>query len=142
MASTELDRLVTAGLLQPEPVIPDEYDGLIDSAAKRLADVDTPGLSLDSRFDLAYNAAHALSLAALRRAGYRAVKRFVVFQALAHTLNVPAPKWRVLADCHTTRNQIEYEGVPDLDEQRVADLIAIAGELLIRLRAVSNSDRP
>jgi hypothetical protein len=29
----------------------------------------TPRNSLESRFDLAYNAAHALSLAALRRAG-------------------------------------------------------------------------
>lgn len=48
-------------------------------------------LAIESRFDLAYNAAHALALAALRARGYRSDNRYVVFQALPHTLGLPAP---------------------------------------------------
>jgi hypothetical protein len=44
--------------------------------------------SLESRFDLAYGAAHALCLAALRHHGYRASKRYIVFQILPDTLGL------------------------------------------------------
>lgn len=44
--------------------------------------------SIESRFDLAYNAAHALCLAALRRSGYRAENRYIVFQVLPDTLGL------------------------------------------------------
>jgi hypothetical protein len=66
--------------------------------------------SLESRFDLAYNAAHALPLAALRRTGYRAANRHIVFQVFPHTLGVGPEVWRVLARCHELRNRGEYEG--------------------------------
>ena len=45
-------------------------------------------LSFSSRFDLAYNAAHALGLTALRRQGYSSDKRYLVFQCLVHTLDM------------------------------------------------------
>jgi hypothetical protein len=46
-------------------------------------------LSPEIRFDLAYNAAHALALAALRWNGYRLNNsRYIVFQALPHTLEL------------------------------------------------------
>lgn len=136
MPSPELERLAESDLLRPENPLRVEFDGLVDSAARRLADARNPELSLDGQFDLAYNAAHALALAALRWHGYRPVKRYVVFQALEHTLAVPAAKWRVLARCHDERNRIEYEGWPVLSETLVADLTAIAGELLDRVRAL------
>ena len=79
---------------------------------------------MESRFDLAYNAAHALSLAALRRAGYRSANRYIVFQLLPHTLGLGPEVWRVLSKCHDVRNRGEYEGDLDLDERLVADLIA------------------
>jgi hypothetical protein len=136
MPSPELDRVVESGLLRHEDPIRDEFDGLIDSASRRLADAGDRKLSLDGRFDLAYNAAHALALAALRWHGYRTSKRFAVFQALEHTLGVPDSKWRVLARCHDERNRIEYAGAPNPSETLVSDLIAIAGELLERVRAL------
>ena len=49
----------------------------------------TEGLSLESRFDLAYNAGHALALAALRFRGYRSESRYLVFQCLQHTIDLP-----------------------------------------------------
>ena len=80
--------------------------------------------SLYSRFDLAYSAAHALCLAALRYHGYRPSKRYIVFQVLPDTLGLGPDVWRVLSKCHDMRNRTEYEGALDVDERLVVDLIA------------------
>jgi hypothetical protein len=80
-------------------------------------------LSLESRFDLAYNAAHALCLAALRYQGFRPKHRYIVFQVLPHTLSLGPEVWRVLAKCHDLRNLAEYEGDLDIDERLVNDLL-------------------
>ncbi len=100
-----------------------EFAGLKQSGLRRLADAENAANSPESRFDLGYNAAHALSLAALRQAGYRASNRYIVFQALPHTLGVGPEVWRVLAKCHDVRNRAEYEGDPYVDERLLADLI-------------------
>lgn len=49
--------------------------GLQRTGIARLRDAQNSALALESRFDLAYNAAHALCLAALRRTGYRSGNR-------------------------------------------------------------------
>jgi hypothetical protein len=121
--SSELDNLVRVGQLKREPPVPSEIAGLRASGEKRLKDAANPALSLESRFDLAYNAAHALAAAALRRLGYRADNRYVVFQALPHTLGLPLPTWRVLAKAHTIRNQAEYEGILAADDRLVDDVV-------------------
>jgi hypothetical protein len=100
-----------------------EFAGLRQSGLRRLADAEKTANSLESRFDLAYNAAHALSLAALRRAGYRSTNRYIVFQALPHTLGVGPEVWRVLARCHDVRNRGEYEGDLYVDDRLLADMI-------------------
>ena len=99
-----------------------EFAGLKQSGLTRLADAENPANSLESRFDLAYNAAHALCLAALRRSGYRATNRYIAFQVLPHTLGVGPEVWRVLARCHDLRNRGEYEGDLNVDERLVSDL--------------------
>ena len=83
-------------------------------------------LALESRFDLAYNAAHGLCLAALRWYGYRSNHRYIVFQVLPHTLGLGPTVWRVLAKCHDIRNLGEYEGDLNADERLVTDLISAA----------------
>lgn len=67
--------------LAAEPPDAVEFAGLKRSGSVRLKDAQNPANSLESRFDLAYNAAHALSLAALRWHGYRPSERYIVFQA-------------------------------------------------------------
>lgn len=109
--------------LRKEALDAGEFAGLRQSGLARLADAQKTANALESRFDLAYNAAHALSLAALRRAGYRSANRYIVFQALPHTLGVGPEVWRVLAKCHDVRNRGEYEGDLHVDERLVADLI-------------------
>ena len=110
--------------LRKEPPDAKEFSGLKRSALARLRDAGKPDNSLESRFDLGYNAAHALCLAALRWHGYRAAHRYIVFQVLPHTLGLGPEVWRVLAKCHDVRNQGEYEGDLNVDERLVTDLIA------------------
>lgn len=90
-------------------------------------------MSLESRFDLAYNAAHALALAALRHHGYRSENRYLVFQALPHTVGLRPEQWRVLDTAHRKRNAVEYEGLAEVDEQTTDAVIRIAGEIRGRL---------
>lgn len=103
-----------------------EFAGLLRSGLARLNDAGNDKLSLESRFDLAYNAAHALCLAALRRKGYRASNRYIVFQVLPHTLGLGPEVWRVLDKCHNTRNLGEYEGLLEVDERLVGGLVQAA----------------
>jgi hypothetical protein len=111
-----LENLVGRGL-KVEPRDADEIRALVRSGEVRLRDAENAALSPESRFDLAYNAAHAICLAALRHHGYRSDNRYLVFQTLVHTVDVPREKWRVLDGAHQKRNHIEYEGVTDVDEE-------------------------
>jgi hypothetical protein len=123
MTLPELESLVRIGKLKRELPAQAEIDGLIRSARSRLTDAGNPALALESRFDLAYNAAHALALAALRWRGYRSDNRYVAFQTLPHTLGLGPTVWRVLATCHQRRNALEYEGYLEMDERLLADLL-------------------
>lgn len=129
MRSTELDNLVRIGRLKREPPSTREQQGLLDSARARLVDAGQASLSFDSRFDLAYNASHALALYALRRLGYRGDHRYLAFQTLPHTTGLPPEVWRVLAKAHERRNLAEYEGHLERDERLLADLITAANRL-------------
>ena len=125
--TSPLERLSGSGKpLTAEPADKVEFQKLRKSALARLKDAANPTISLEGRFDLAYNAAHALCLAALRWHGYRANHRYIVFQVLPHTLGLGPEVWRVLAKCHDIRNVGEYEGDFDIDDRIVADLIAAA----------------
>ena len=112
--SQALDNLCGPGKpLKVEAPDANEIAGLLRTSAARLNDARNSALALESRFDLAYNAAHALSLAGLRRSGYRSANRYIVFQVLPHTLGLGPKVWRVLDKCHNARNRGEYEGLPD-----------------------------
>lgn len=130
MTSAELENLARISGLKREPPSKREFEGLLHSGTARLVDAANADLALESRFDLAYNASHALALAALRRLGYRSENRYLVFQALAHSADLPASVWRVLSKCHERRNLAEYEGLVGVDERLVTDLLQAAQVLL------------
>lgn len=136
MTSKNLENLAKIGKLKAEPPAQAEIDGLLRSGSTRLNDARKPANALESRFDLAYNAVHAFSLAALRWHGYRSEDRYLVFRALEHTLKLGNPKWKVLDRCHRLRNRCEYEGVLEVTEEQLAELIAIAGEVLRGVKAL------
>lgn len=129
MNLSALDNLVKTGQLKKESFNDEEFKGLVYSGQKRLQDAVNPMLSHESRFDLAYNAAHSLALAALRWHGYRSTNRYLVFQALPHTTGAGPELWRVLAKCHDARNLAEYEGYMEVDENLLKDLISATQEL-------------
>ena len=64
MAQEHLDNLVRTGGLKTEAATSGEVAGLIRSGTARLEDAKNAEISPESRFDLAYGTAHALSLAA------------------------------------------------------------------------------
>lgn len=131
-----LDNLARIGQLKAEPPAQAELDGLMRSGQVRLTDAMNATLSLESRFDLAYNAAHAFSLAALRWHGYRSENRYQVFQCLSHTLGLDAGQWRVLDQAHRKRNLAEYEGDLDVDEALVQALIRTTQTVAERVAAL------
>lgn len=126
MTSPELENLAAVGKLKKEPGDQEEFDELVRSGKARLADAANTSLALESGFDLAYNAAQALSLAALRWHGYRSDSRYVVFESLPHTLGVAPSVWRMLVLCHQRRDDAEYEGHLEVDSQLFTDLLTAA----------------
>lgn len=136
-AVSPLDRLCTpTGPLVIEPPDAKEFARLRQRALAVLHDAELPGLGLESRFDLAYNAAHALCNAALRHAGYRARKRYIVFQAVPHTLGLGADSVRFLATCHELRNLGVYEGESNVTQRLVADLFVACRQIRQALEAL------
>ena len=136
MTSENLQKLAGIKHLKAEAPNRREFEGLVRSGRTRLLDAKKTTLALESRFDLAYNAAHALSLAALRRQGYRSENRYIVFQCLPHTLGLGPEDWRVLALAHERRNAAEYSGDLQVDKQLLADLLRVTALVLARLDAL------
>src|ERR1700694_3715619 len=129
MSKAELDNLVRIGKLKLEPASRVDFDGMVGSARKRLADAQNESLAPDSQFDLAYGAAHRLALAALRRQGYRSENRITVFQALVHTLGSDIADVQIFLKAHNERNLAEYEGRTEIDKGLLADLIRCTKKL-------------
>ena len=136
MTLAELDNLVKINKLKVELPDQKEFDGLVASAKRGLQDAMVEGLSDEGRFSLAYGAAHALLLAAMRWHGYRSDNRYLVFQCLQHTIGLDSVKWRVLDQCHRVRNVAEYEGHLEINAQLLKELIEITEELLKMVEAL------
>ena len=133
-SQSPLDRLAGPGnVLAKEPADAKEFAGLVASGLERLKDAQKSDNSLYSRFDLAYGAAHALCLAALRYHGFRPSKRYIVFQVLPDTLRLGPEVWRVLSKCHDMRNRTEYEGALEVDETLTRDLIVACKQVALSI---------
>ena len=132
----ELLNLERIRRLKAEPPDQREFDGQIRKALLGLSDAQRPMNAPDSRFTLAFDAAHSLALAALRWHGFRSEDRQTVFQVLPHTVGFPTAKWRFLSDCHMRRNAALYEAAPVDDEQLIMELIAVTKELQIAVTAL------
>src|SRR2546427_4985380 len=135
---SNLENLVRAKQVNAEAPDEAEIANLVSRAETFLRDARNAGNSVESRFTLAYNAAHALALAALRAAGYRpssAGHRRIVFQVLEFTAGASKKLARALGQYHDRRNKVEYEAsTPSTLEAE--DLTKLAEELraLVRRR--------
>ena len=135
-SSQALANLARIGQLKAEPPDARERAGLLRSATVRLHDARQVILSLESRFDLAYNAAHAAALSALRQHGYRSDNRYLVFQNLEHTLDFTPQQWLLFNQAHRKRNLAEYEGDLDVTVGFVDELIEHVELLLVAAGAL------
>ena len=124
MTSADLENLLGAGRLKREPAGQAEFEGLVSLGEAKYRDAQNLTLALESRFELAYGASHAFSLAALRWHGYRSDLRYVVFQSLEHTLGVSRDIWRVLDKAHGVRNRADYGGSFQVNRRLLEDLLA------------------
>lgn len=124
-----LENLMKVDKLKAEPADAKEFAGMLRAGNMKLKDAEIEGLSEDSQFSLAYGAAHAFALAALRWHGYRSDNRYLVFQCLPHTLGLENAKWRVLDKCHKVRNLAEYEGHLDVNPQLLKELLSITKDV-------------
>jgi len=141
--SSPLENLAGQGKpLEKEAPDAKEFDGLKRSGHARLKDALNSSLAIESRFDLAYNAAHAFCLAALRWNGYRSTNRYLVFQLLPHTLGLGPAVWRVLSKCHDVRNLGEYEGDLNVDDRIVLDLVTACQIVADKVDALASPTAP
>lgn len=140
MGLDELKNLAKVGQLKIEPRDANEVFRMLRMAQTRLNDAKLKKLSVEGRFTSAYNAAHMAALAALRWRGYRSENRFTVFQCLSHTVGWPANQWRVLDTAHQKRNLAEYEGLLDVEESLVDELMELSQQLLIDIQQIVEVD--
>ena len=134
--SAYLANLAWIDKLKAEPPDAQEGASLLRSAAVRLQDARQSILSLESRFDLAYNAAHAAALSALRMHGYRSENRYLVFQCLEHTVGYTPQQWLLLDQAYKKRNLAEYDGDLDVTQGFVEELIDSAAALIAAAQAL------
>lgn len=134
MTHEQLDNLVNEGKLKKGAVAEQGISNLISSGEAWLKDAKNEQLSEASRFDLACNALHALSLAALQIAGYRPDRnRYVVFRSLECTLGISNKKRRILGNAHRIRNLVQYEGGAEITGELINATIRIAEEISLLL---------
>ena len=131
--TSNLANLARAGQLAAEASSAGEIGRLLKGAADQLRDSRGSSLSSPSRFVLAYGAAHALALAALRAEGYRPVAskghRKVIFQVLGASADAPRELWLALDRYHDRRNAAEYEAAPPASEAEAKDLVELTAKL-------------
>ncbi len=128
-----LENLEQIALLLPLKRSEVEFTQLVEKARMLQIDSKRCELSIQSRFHLAYEASFALALAALRWHGYRpSNKRYVVFQALSHTIELGS-EVALLSKAHSMRNEIEYDAEPFDDIKFLEELIDINEILLDRV---------
>lgn len=137
MAKQELDNLVNIGNLKVEAASRKEFDGMVKSASRGLADAQNESIETDSQFDLAVEAAHKLALAALRHQGYRSENRITVFQTLVHTVGTSGADLQIFLRAHNERNLAAYEGRLDIDKKLLADLISATKRLETAVRKLT-----
>ncbi|MGH8250465.1 MAG: hypothetical protein ACREVI_07165 [Steroidobacteraceae bacterium] len=124
------------GSLAAEPPNATEFARLCAAAGCSLADARVDGISLEGRLMMAYRAAHAFCTAELRYHGYRPQNRYIIFQALPHTLELRPEVWKILSHAHNRRNTGENEGALEISEQFVRDVIKACEVVAESVRAL------
>jgi hypothetical protein len=111
---------------------PDEIKNLLAIADRDIGQSQVKGLGPEWRFDIAYNAALQLAVAALAAAGYQAErqnKHQRSIEGLAFTLKLSKERVNFLDSCRRKRHVAVYDQVGAISDAEAAELIAFAKSL-------------
>ncbi len=109
-----------------------EIEHLFRLVDRDLKDCRNQDLSLDWRFNIAYNAALQCAKAALAAAGFRAVKEahhYRVIQSLRFTLKTEDKHIRTFDAFRKKRNISEYNHAGSISKAELSEMIALAENL-------------
>jgi hypothetical protein len=127
-----LENLIGKGL-QREPTSQAEITRFRAKIATKLVDAQSETLSLDTRFDVAYEALLQIGLAALRANGFRPDSRgghhVLALQTLTTTIGYPRERIRLLDEYRRQRGLGLYDGSFDPSVIEVAAVIGEASNL-------------
>lgn len=134
------DRLVHA------PSSREEIQAILARAARALSDAAVPELGPASRFDIAYTAAHAFALCALRAHDLRpapgARHRGLAFLTLVHTIDAPEALASSLNGYHLLRSKAEAGDRDEVSEKDAKAMLKLAVALAKRLLEWLAARRP
>ena len=122
-----------------------ELDNLRSIVARSLKDVAVPGLSVDARFIMAYDAARTLSLIIVRAAGYRPRTvggHYNTFVALETADPAFAALSAYFDGCRIKRNRSEYDAAGGVSETDAAGLVATVHRFAIDVDAWVKTRHP
>ena len=115
----------------------EEIGNLLALADRDLHDAQSAELSVDWRFNIAYNAALQLAGAALAASGYRVVRsgphHHRTIQSLAHTIGADDNTVLLLDRFRKKRNVAEYDAVGTISNQEATEMLALAQSLRQRV---------
>jgi len=115
----------------------EEIANLLALADRDLHDAQSTELSVDWRFNIAYNAALHLAGVALAASGYRVVRsgphHHRTIQSLGHTVGADDDTVRLLDRFRKKRNVAEYDAVGTISDQEATEILALARSLRQRV---------
>lgn len=140
-----LDNLVGRGL-EKAAADRDELSRYLERIARKLADSRQGSISLDSRFDLAFEALLQIALAALRANGYRTTSaaghQQLAIQALPKSLGLDAQRVRALEEFRKKRSAGLYLAEFEPSAAEVEALVRAVERLQKDLAAWLKARRP
>ena len=115
----------------------EEIGNLLALADRDIHDAQSAELSVDWRFNIAYNAALQLAGAALAASGYRVVRsgphHHRTIRSLVHTIGADDNTVLLLDRFRKKRNVAEYDAVGTISDQEATEMLALARSLRQRV---------
>jgi hypothetical protein len=122
-----------------------EIASLLAIADRDINQSQTKGLGPEWRFDIAYNAALQLAVAALAASGFQAErqnKHQRTIECLTFTLKLDAKDVAFLDQCRRKRHVAVYDRIGAISDQEASEMIAMAKRLRKHVEKWLKSDHP
>jgi len=132
----------TAKLISAHTSSAEEIQNLFEIADRDLKDCQVEAVSVDRRFEIAYNAALQVATAALFASGYRAGRdshHYYVIESLKHTINFDPD---ILNKFRLKRSKANYEFVGVVSNQELSEMMKTAIHLRTKVEEWITKNHP